>query len=89
MAGSVSKPSPTTKLPGVTFDPYLTWDVHITRIDRCNALLISLSKFRHNFDQEAIKLLIETHVFPHILYCISVWGGTTKKKSSDSYAKAH
>ena len=35
-------------------------------------------KFRHHFDQETIKLLIETHVFPHILYCISVWGGTTK-----------
>ena len=79
ITGSVSKPSPTIKLLGVTFDPYLTWGAHITQIvRRCNALLISLSKFRHHFDQETIKLLIETHVFPHILYCISVWGGTTK-----------
>ena len=27
-----------------------------------------------------LELLIETHVFPHILFCISVWGGTTKKQ---------
>lgn len=63
----------------MTVDPCLTWDAHIAQtVRRCNALLISLSRFRHHFDQETIKLLIETHVFPHILYCISVWGGTTK-----------
>ena len=79
--GSLIKPSPTVKLLGVTMDECLTWDAHITQIvRRCNALLISLSKFRHHFDQETIKLLIESHVFPHILYCISVWGGTTQNQ---------
>ena len=81
IAESVLKPSPTIKLLGVTVDSCLAWDANISHIvRRCNALLISLSKFRHHFDQETLKLLIETHVFPHILYCISVWGGTTKNQ---------
>ena len=79
IAGSVTNPSPSIRLLGVTMDPCLSWDVHIGLIvRRCNALLISLYRFRHHFNKEILKLLIETHVFPHILYCISVWGGTTK-----------
>ena len=30
---------------------------------------------RHHLTPETRKLLIETHVFPHILYCLSIWGG--------------
>ncbi|KAF0292505.1 hypothetical protein FJT64_009516 [Amphibalanus amphitrite] len=37
-------------------------------------------RFNEFFASETLKLLIETHVFPHILYCISVWGGTTKNQ---------
>ena len=78
---SVVKPSPSIKLLGVTIDSCLAWDANISLIvRRCNALLISLSKFRHHFDQNTLKLLIETHVFPHIVYCISVWGGTTQNQ---------
>ena len=89
IAESDLKPSPTIKLLGLTVDSCLAWDANISHIvRRCNALLISLSKFRHHFDQETLKLLIETHVFPHILYCISVWGGTTKK-STHSDPKTH
>ena len=49
-------------------------------IKKCNAILISLYQFRHHFNQETLKLLIETHVFPQILYCISVWGGAAKNQ---------
>ena len=42
---------------------------------KCNSILFCLYKIRHHLTPEALKLLIETHVFPHILYCISVWGG--------------
>ena len=81
IAGAVTKPSPSVKLLGVTLDPCLSWDIHIGQVvKKCNALLISLYRFRHHFTRETLKILIETHVFPHIIYCISVWGGTTKKQ---------
>ena len=81
IAGIVTSPSPSIKILGVTIDPCLSWDAHIGHVvNKCNALLISLYRFRHHFTREILKLVIETHVFPHILYCISVWGGTTKKQ---------
>ena len=81
IADSVIKPSPSIKVLGVIIDPCLSWELHVGQIVRqCNALLISLYRFRHHFSSEMLKLLIETHVFPYILYCISVWGGTTKNQ---------
>ena len=69
------------RLLGVTIDSCLSWDAHIGQIiKKCNAILISLYRFRHHINQETLKLLIETHVFPHILYCISVWGGEAKNQ---------
>ena len=32
-------------------------------------------KIRHHLTPEARKLLIQAHVFLHILYCLRVWGG--------------
>ena len=81
IAGSVTKPSPSMRLLGVTIDSRLSWDAHVGQIIKtCNAILISPYRFRHHFSHEALKLLIETHVFPHILYCISVWGGAVKNQ---------
>ena len=48
----------------------------------CYGILISLFRFRHHFSQDILKLIIQTHVFPHILYCLSVWGGATKAQLS-------
>ena len=80
VAQSIIEPSSSIKLLGVTVDPHLSWDFHISSVVRkCNAILMSLYRFRDHFSNETLKLIIETHVFPHILYCISVWGGTTKK----------
>ena len=77
----VAKPSPSIRLLGVTIDQNMAWNIHIGHVvKKCNALLISLYRFRHHFTREMLKLLIETHVFPHILYCISAWGGTTKSQ---------
>jgi len=75
-------PSRSLRLLGVVIDPFLSWDSHISQVvKKCNALLISLYRFRHHFTQDMLKLLIETHVFPHILYCLSVWGGAAKNQS--------
>ena len=74
-------PSGSVRLLGVVLDPVLSWDAHVTQtVKKCNALLISLYRFRHHFTTYILKLLIETHVFPHILYCLSVWGGANKSQ---------
>ena len=80
ISGISMDPSRSIRLLGVVVDPVMTWDLHISHvIKKCNALLISLYRFRHHFSQDIIKLLIETHVFPHILYCLSVWDGAAKQ----------
>ena len=76
ISGHNLNPSSSVKILGVTVDGNLTWDNHISNVaKKCNSILFCLYKIRHHLTPEALKLLIETHVFPHILYCISVWGG--------------
>ena len=47
-------------------------------VRRCNSILASLYKTRHHFTPDVLKLLVQAHVFPHIQYCLSVWGGAAK-----------
>ena len=72
-------PSRSVRLLGVVIDPSLSWENHVCQVvKKCNSILISLYRFRHHFSKDTLKLLIQTHVFPHICYCLSVWGGATK-----------
>ena len=72
-------PCPTVKILGIVLDQGLTWESHISAIIRkCHAIIISLYKIRHFFTQEALELLVQVHVFPHLLYCLSVWGGAAQ-----------
>ena len=76
LPGHVLKPSSQVKMLGVTIDPSLSWEKHISNVvKKCNAVLISLYKIRHHLTADVLKLLIQCHVFPHIIYCLSVWGG--------------
>ena len=69
-------PSPFVKMLGVTLDPTLSWEKHISNVvKKCNSILICLYKIRHHLSPDILKLLIQCHTFPHILYCLSVWGG--------------
>ena len=64
---------------GVVLDQNMTWEPHIAMVvQRCNAITASLYKIRQHFTPEILKLLVQTHVFPHIDYCLSVWGGAAK-----------
>ena len=40
-----------------------------------NSILFSLYKIRHHLTPECRETLVQAHVFPHIIYCLSVWGG--------------
>ena len=61
---------------GVLRDQNLSWEPHISSIvRRTNAILISLFKIRSHLSSEILKVLVQTHVFPHLQYCSSAWGG--------------
>ena len=79
VSGTAIHASKSVKVLGVFIDQNLSWDIHISSIvRRCNSILISLYKIRHHFNSAALKLLVEAHVFPHITYCLSVWGGASQ-----------
>ena len=68
-------PSDSVKILGVTVDPHLSWDVHVGIIvRRCNVVLIGIARLRHKLPKCTRQLLVQTLVFPHIRYCLTVWG---------------
>ena len=69
------------KVLGVLLDPTLSWEPHISSVvRRTNAILVSLFKIRHHLSPEILKILVQSHVFPHLQYCSSVWGGATNSR---------
>ena len=75
------RPAKHIKVLGVLLDPTLSWEPHISSIvRRTNAILVSLFKIRHHLSREILKILVQTHVFPHLQYCSSVWGGATNSR---------
>ena len=82
--GSTSfSPSQKIKMLGIAVDSTLSWEADITSVvQKCNKILVSLYKFRHYFTSDALKIIIEAYVFPHISYCLCVWGGAAKSQLS-------
>ena len=76
-------PAPSVKLLGVTVDSNLIWDKHVSLVvRRCYCVLIGLARMRRRIPRQTRQLLIEALVFPHVRYCMSVWGscGVTLRK---------
>ena len=79
VSGTQINPCQTVKVLGVLLDQRLSWESHISMVvRRCNSILVSLHKIRFHLTSDAMKLLIQAHVFPHIHYCLSVWGGAAQ-----------
>ena len=75
-SGHTLTPSSSVKMLGVEIDCSLSWETHISSlVKKCNSILFSLYNILHHLTPEARQLLIEAHMFPHILYCLSVCGG--------------
>ena len=72
----VLAPSTSVKMLGMVVDQKLSWEKHISYVvKKCNSILFSLYKIRHHLTPECRETLVQAHVFPHIIYCLSVWGG--------------
>ena len=41
---------------------------------------MSLFKIRHHLSPDILKILVQAHVFPHLQYCSSVWGGASQSR---------
>ena len=79
ISGHILTPSPFVKMLGVTVDSNLSWEKHISDVvKKCNSILFCLYKIRYHLTPDVRKLLIQCHIFPHILYCLSVWGGAAQ-----------
>ena len=75
------RPQKHIKVLGVLLDQTLNWDPHISLIvRRTNAIIISLFKIRPHLSPDILRILVQTHVFPHFHYCSSVWGGATQNR---------
>ena len=69
-------PCNSVKLLGIVVDDRLTWESHVSLVvRRCYATLRGLSKLSHSLTHDVKKFLMESLVLPHIMYCITVWGG--------------
>ena len=68
-------PSPSAKILGLFVDSELSWEKQVSQVvRRCFFVLVGLSKIRHRLPFETKKLLIVALVFPHLHYCLTVWG---------------
>ena len=71
-------PSDSVRVLGVTIDSHLTWVDHISSIvRRCYCVLVGLARMRHKLPKCTRRLLVEALVFPHLRYCVNVWGSCT------------
>jgi len=68
-----------TKFIGVNLDEKLTWEKHILMIKSKVAKGIGiLCKARKVFPISTLKTLYYSIIYPHLTYCVEVWGNTSK-----------
>ena len=71
-------PRQSVKVLGVAIDQHLSWSEHVSAVvKRCYCVLVSLARTRHKMPKCVRRLLVESLVFPHIRYCLTVWGNCT------------
>ena len=60
---------------GIMFDSRLSWIHQVSEIcSKMSYYLYLISSHKHCLSADLIKLLIESLVFPHLNYCLPVWG---------------
>ena len=60
---------------GLTFDDALSWSHQVFKVCQSMSFYLHLlNKQKLIFKMDLLKLLIESLVFSHVLYCLPVWG---------------
>ncbi len=78
---------------GINLDSYLSYDDHISKLfSLCMRKLCQINRVKDSFDNETLKLVIETLVISKLLYCSTVWSNTSsnninKLQSVQSYIR--
>lgn len=63
---------------GINLDSYLSYDDHISKlVSSCMRKLCQINRVKDSFDNETLKLVIETLVISKLLYCSTVWSNTS------------
>jgi len=71
----------TEKLLGVTLHHNINFKSHIKHIWRkCNSLLFLLMRIKCFLDLKTRILFFNSHILPHLDYCITVWGNSTHQQ---------
>ena len=64
---------------GITIDESLTWKPHINNcLIKLNKCLYAIYKLRPYTTINTLKLVYNALAYPHIQYCLAVWGGAPK-----------
>ena len=67
-----------TKYLGVVISEKLKWTPHIDHItSKISKSSYILCKLRHYVNLDTLKMLYYSLVYPHLIYCISSWGGAS------------
>lgn len=67
----------TTKFLGVIVDANLNWKMHITEVGlKISKIIGILYRIRHNLTEESKMSIYYTLFYPHLTYCVSLWGST-------------
>lgn len=66
-----------TKFLGVKIDENLNWRFHIDDVClKLSKMIGILYRIRHNLTNEALISIYYTLCYPHLIYCVSIWGCT-------------
>ena len=67
-----------TKYLGVILDEKFSWKGHINHlVNKISRASYILSKIRYYVDLPILKMLYFSLVHPHLIYCLTAWGGTS------------
>ena len=70
-----------TKFLGVTIYENLTWREHIKLVEtKVSKSIAVLYKTMHVLDSQALHLLYQSLVEPHMSYCCELWGSTYQSR---------
>ena len=70
-----------TEFLGVTIDENLTWREHIKMVEtKVSKSIAVLYKTMHVLDCQALHILYQSLVEPHMSYCCEIWGSTYQSR---------